>query len=197
MSKPNKGKAVEVEGTCPSCHGVLGFRGSECRAGRTFECPSCGRGLAMVDMSVHSERTVVSLEMLEPHELRGIVAHACGQILVQADDQTVCITEHLIKAGSNGGCGWNRRQLAVLGVPWPLEAGWMHSIIGKSVPTSVANRFLAMRKRKKPRKPEFPPMLFDDGPQSLVSAGEMDLGGSATADAAGCGANKTEEGGVR
>lgn len=52
--------------------------------------------------------------------------------------------EMLDRARSPRG-GWNRAQLAVLGVRWPPPSGWKRSQTGRKVNRDVIERFVALR----------------------------------------------------
>ena len=66
------------------------------------------------------------------------------------------ISDDLIKSGESGNGGWNKQQLAVLGINWPPYRGWRKCIIGKSISDSDAKKFIELKrsniKRKCPEK---------------------------------------------
>jgi hypothetical protein len=64
------------------------------------------------------------------------------------DDGMVTLTSDLLHAGGNGGCGFSRRQIEALGLPWPAEKGWLTSLVGKTIPRSQYDRFVSLRKRR-------------------------------------------------
>jgi len=55
------------------------------------------------------------------------------------------ITKALLDAGRSNRKGWNRSQLAILGVPWPPPSGWKNRVSGKTISATDAKRFLALR----------------------------------------------------
>lgn len=60
-------------------------------------------------------------------------------------DGMVIITAEFIVSGASPRGGWNRAQLATLGVSWPPIAGWKKRLIGKRISQDTANRFLQLR----------------------------------------------------
>ena len=46
------------------------------------------------------------------------------------------IDKHKTKRGA-----WTKKQVKALGLPWPLEAGWKHKLVGKVLTVSQANEF--------------------------------------------------------
>lgn len=60
--------------------------------------------------------------------------------------------EFLVRGGSERG-GWNREQLALLGVKWPPVQGWKGRVLGTFMSDEDARKFLALRgaTKKKPR----------------------------------------------
>lgn len=60
----------------------------------------------------------------------------------------VTITEELLRSGMKGGLGMKRSQADALGIPWPLKAGWMESIVGTSVPEDDFIAFVDARNSK-------------------------------------------------
>jgi hypothetical protein len=57
----------------------------------------------------------------------------------------VRVTAELIEAGCSRHGGWTRRQLGLLGVPWPPQHGWKQAAIGRRICASDANYFLALK----------------------------------------------------
>lgn len=55
------------------------------------------------------------------------------------------ITQDLIRAGESGVGGWNREQLALLGVPWPPLRGWRYRVEGNEISEEDAIEFVALR----------------------------------------------------
>lgn len=55
------------------------------------------------------------------------------------------ITQQLIEQGQSGAGGWNREQLAVLGIPWPPRHGWRQRIDGRDISVEDAEHFLALK----------------------------------------------------
>lgn len=55
------------------------------------------------------------------------------------------LTERLITAGMTEAGAWTRRQLEILGVPWPPANGWKVNIIGKWMTQEAYEEFLVAR----------------------------------------------------
>jgi len=50
------------------------------------------------------------------------------------------ITEEFIEKIASGRGGWNRPQLALLGVAWPPTKGWKQTLLGKEISEETARR---------------------------------------------------------
>ncbi len=57
----------------------------------------------------------------------------------------VVVTAELMTAGSSVSGLWNRKQLELLGVPWPLEKGWRLLVLGNKITQEAADRFIALK----------------------------------------------------
>lgn len=66
------------------------------------------------------------------------------------------LTHELIEAGATKlkgkPCGWSRKQLAILGVPWPLVKGWKSKLVGVEIPEAWYEEFLSLRGKRKARR---------------------------------------------
>jgi hypothetical protein len=52
------------------------------------------------------------------------------------------ITRNWLNANSRTGIsGWNKKQLALLGIQWPPYAGWIHSVCGTEIEESKKKEF--------------------------------------------------------
>lgn len=60
-------------------------------------------------------------------------------------DTMVVLTSALLHSGATGGSGWTKKQLAVLGVGWPAEGGWLQFLCGKSIPMWQWKKFLSLK----------------------------------------------------
>lgn len=60
-------------------------------------------------------------------------------------DEMIEITEGLIERGKSKRGGWNKHQLACLGVEWPPPKNWKHRVIGTKISRSSVAKFLAGR----------------------------------------------------
>jgi membrane protease subunit (stomatin/prohibitin family) len=62
-------------------------------------------------------------------------------------NETIILTsENLHALGSNNGVGWNRKQLAVLGINWPAKKGWLTGLIGKEISLEKYQTLMMLRK---------------------------------------------------
>lgn len=57
----------------------------------------------------------------------------------------VRVTREFLNGGKSARGGWSRKQLALLGVPWPLVQGWKERVIGSLVTSDRAKKFVALR----------------------------------------------------
>lgn len=55
------------------------------------------------------------------------------------------ITEKFLKEGQSKKGGWNKKQLAVLGISWPPTPGWKQIVIGQLIDEKNAQEFLASK----------------------------------------------------
>ena len=62
-------------------------------------------------------------------------------------EEKVLVTEDILLDGMSERGGWNKRQLEILGVPWPPPKGWKKWVSGYlKLPKSEVERFLSLRK---------------------------------------------------
>ena len=61
------------------------------------------------------------------------------------------ITNALIDAVATGHCGWSRKQLEILGVPWPAKSGWRQRLVAeeRSLTGGEVDALYAARKTKR------------------------------------------------
>lgn len=59
------------------------------------------------------------------------------------------LTREMIFAGASSAGGWNRPQLALIGVPWPPVKGWVSARIGSQIDEQSYCKFLALKGAKK------------------------------------------------
>lgn len=57
------------------------------------------------------------------------------------------LTPELIKAAAQGGTGYNRKQLAALGVSWPPTRGWLKAQIGREVTEEQYAAFVGLGRK--------------------------------------------------
>lgn len=62
------------------------------------------------------------------------------------------ITAELIAAGASEHGGLSKKQMALLGVPWPPESGWKRSIIGSTIADEDADEFIRLASCKAEKK---------------------------------------------
>ena len=67
------------------------------------------------------------------------------------------ITLDTIEALKSGANGFKRRDLELLGVPWPPVKGWKWKVIGKPISPALADRLAGKVPASKPK----PLSLFD------------------------------------
>jgi len=60
--------------------------------------------------------------------------------------QSVKITENWIKAHGTQRGGWTRAQLALIGVAWPPEKGWLSGAKGRVISDEAARKFEVLGK---------------------------------------------------
>lgn len=76
-------------------------------------------------------------------------------------DNTITLTKDMLHDAGTGGCGFNRHQLSVLGVPWPPRTGWLKDLVGTKVTVEQWNNFVQLRGRKSKRRIDTAtPLLF-------------------------------------
>jgi len=66
-----------------------------------------------------------------------------------SEPSVVTITDDFIESGKSAAGGFNKAQLALLGVAWPPMSGWKTDVVGKQITPDAAARFLAGRGTKK------------------------------------------------
>ena len=77
-------------------------------------------------------------------------AHAGTEPPRLSSPQTV--TDELIDAVANGHCGWSRKQLEILGVPWPAQSGWRQRLVAEERSLSDEQVTAWYDARKKPKR---------------------------------------------
>ncbi len=68
------------------------------------------------------------------------------------ENRRVILTYEMIHSAKNGSGGWNKRQLAVLGVKWPPRKGWLIELCGEEISEREYARFCALRREPKLKK---------------------------------------------
>jgi hypothetical protein len=74
---------------------------------------------------------------------------------------TIRLTHENLHALATAGCGFNRAQLAILGVEWPPIKGWLSGLIGCEIPAEAYDRAMALRGLKRKHRSE-------SGPQATL-----------------------------
>ena len=72
------------------------------------------------------------------------------------------LTDALIDAISRGHCGWSRKQLEILGVPWPAQSGWRQRLVAEGCSLS-AEQVERLYTARKPRRLGNPGGFEPDG----------------------------------
>lgn len=63
---------------------------------------------------------------------------------------TIRLTSKLLhEAATDGYSGWNREQLELLGMSWPMPAGWLRRLVGKDVPLENWEKVMALKGTKR------------------------------------------------
>lgn len=57
----------------------------------------------------------------------------------------VVIDKTFIMRGRSRRGGWSREQIQLLGIPWPMQHGWIARATGKLISRAKADRFLALK----------------------------------------------------
>ena len=60
-------------------------------------------------------------------------------------NKTITLTYAKLHAGGSARCGFNKPQLALLGVAWPPQKGWLTALIGKQIPLALYEQFVALK----------------------------------------------------
>jgi hypothetical protein len=60
----------------------------------------------------------------------------------------ILTSENLHRVGTNG-CGFNRDQLALLGIKWPPRNGWLKDLIGREIDEEKFSEIEALKGRRK------------------------------------------------
>lgn len=76
---------------------------------------------------------------------------------------TFTITPAWIHAHGNGGIGWTKRQLDVLGVTWPPRKGWLRSLVGRQITAAQQRQFEQLLRGN-------PPLAHVDRPRKATKA---------------------------
>ncbi len=63
------------------------------------------------------------------------------------------LTEELIRAGMTGGLGVSHAQARILGIPVPLQKGWLRGLIGTEVTEDTYQAFVEAKKTAVPPVP--------------------------------------------
>ena len=68
------------------------------------------------------------------------------------------VTDELIASIGTSECGWSRKQLKILGVPWPPKAGWRQRIVAtkRTLSAEQVEMLYAARKKKRPENLDGP-----------------------------------------
>jgi hypothetical protein len=61
-------------------------------------------------------------------------------------EDKIIIDEAFLRSGANGKA-WNKKQLSILGIKWPIKRGWMHELYGKEIDRGTAKEFLKAKRK--------------------------------------------------
>lgn len=59
------------------------------------------------------------------------------------------LTRESLRSAGTLGIGFNRAQLSLLDVPWPLKQGWQSRLIGRTVPDETWEKVMRLRSVRK------------------------------------------------
>lgn len=62
------------------------------------------------------------------------------------------ITSEWLHAQATAGCGWTKKQLAVLGVPSPPRAGWLKALVGREISEEAREQFEAHARERRQQR---------------------------------------------
>lgn len=62
-------------------------------------------------------------------------------------DFPATITDELLLEAASDRHGYTRKQLAIIGVPWPPPRGWKRGVVGKPISGEDAKLFVSLKKR--------------------------------------------------
>ena len=62
------------------------------------------------------------------------------------EEAKITLTHENLHACANGGCGFTRAQVEMLGYTWPPTKGWLQGVVGDVVTTSFYEEFRAAAK---------------------------------------------------
>lgn len=88
------------------------------------------------------QRCRPELTVIQKRYLNGLVNPDAGKVSAPVTDGKVTLTRQMIVDGRLPTGGWNRRQMQLIGLPWPLVEGWMERAVGKVVPVKSYRKFL-------------------------------------------------------
>jgi len=60
--------------------------------------------------------------------------------------EQVLLTKRLIEQGLSSNGGFNKKQLAILGVGWPPQKGWKNKLVGTVISQKQYQEFLNAKK---------------------------------------------------
>jgi hypothetical protein len=64
------------------------------------------------------------------------------------------ITREFLQEGRSPAGGWNKKQIELLRLKWPVCRGWQSSVIGKTISLATAERFIELRGTAEKQVPE-------------------------------------------
>jgi hypothetical protein len=75
---------------------------------------------------------------------------------------SVTLTYANLHALGTNGCGFNRKQLALLDVAWPPKSGWLKRKIGTKITETLYNQLLALKREVAPKPKQAELFLFEE-----------------------------------
>lgn len=85
------------------------------------------------------------LEAIKRRRLEELVNPEAFKVKEKVVDGKVTLSREMIVKGRLPKGGWNRKQMQLLGLPWPLVEGWMDRAVGTVVSAKSYRRFLMQK----------------------------------------------------
>jgi hypothetical protein len=87
--------------------------------------------------------------LVEEENCSPVVRQIIQAELASRPESLLTLSGEMIHGAATQSNGWNRKQLSVLGVPWPPPSGWLKKLEGRKVMFWQWQKFLSLRTVKK------------------------------------------------